>query len=40
VPGDTTRALQGGPEGAELIAFGAPSADNRDAEMVPNWWTD
>ena len=23
--------------GAEVLAFGAPSHDNRDAEMLPGW---
>jgi len=32
------RCLEGGPEGAEVLAFGAPSHDNRDAEMLPGWW--
>jgi uncharacterized cupin superfamily protein len=36
----TTRGLEAGPEGAEVIAFGAPNTDNKDAEMVPDWWTD
>ncbi|HSJ73308.1 MAG TPA: hypothetical protein VK904_03250 [Miltoncostaeaceae bacterium] len=32
------RCLEGGPEGAEVLAFGAPSDHNRDAEMLPGWW--
>ena len=36
----TMRALEGGPEGAEIVAFGAPSHENRDAEPVQGWWTD
>jgi mannose-6-phosphate isomerase-like protein (cupin superfamily) len=28
------RGLEGGPDGAEVIAFGAPNTDNQDAEMV------
>lgn len=40
VPGPTTRALEGGPDGAEVLAFGAPSNENKDAEMVPGWWED
>ena len=40
IPGPVTRALEGGPEGAEVIAFGAPNTDNKDAEMFPGWWTD
>ena len=39
-PGPMMRALEGGPEGAEVIAFGAPNNDNKDAEMVPGWWAD
>jgi mannose-6-phosphate isomerase-like protein (cupin superfamily) len=40
IPGPVTRAFEGGPEGAEVLAFGAPNTDNKDAEMVPGWWTD
>jgi mannose-6-phosphate isomerase-like protein (cupin superfamily) len=40
IPPGTMRGFEGGPEGAELIAFGAPSNENRDLEMVPDWWTD
>jgi mannose-6-phosphate isomerase-like protein (cupin superfamily) len=40
IPPRTMRGLEGGPEGAELIAFGAPSNENRDVEMVQGWWTD
>jgi mannose-6-phosphate isomerase-like protein (cupin superfamily) len=40
LPVGTTRALEGGPEGCEVIAFGAPNTDNRDVEMIPNWWSD
>jgi quercetin dioxygenase-like cupin family protein len=36
----TMRALEGGPDGAEVIAFGAPDTDNKDAEMVQGWWSD
>jgi hypothetical protein len=34
----TMRCLEGGPDGAEVLAFGAPDTDNKDAEMVPGWW--
>ena len=37
---DTTRGMEGGPGGAEVVAFGAPTQDNRDVEMVQDWWTD
>jgi mannose-6-phosphate isomerase-like protein (cupin superfamily) len=40
VPGHEWRAFEGGPEGAELLAFGAPNTDNKDAEMQPGWWED
>jgi mannose-6-phosphate isomerase-like protein (cupin superfamily) len=35
---DTTRGMEGGPEGAEILAFGAPSKENADAEMVRDFW--
>ena len=38
IPGPTMRCLEGGPEGAEVLAFGAPNTENKDAEMVPGWW--
>lgn len=34
------RAFEGGPDGCELIAFGAPDTDNRDIDMQPGWWAD
>jgi mannose-6-phosphate isomerase-like protein (cupin superfamily) len=37
---DTARQFEAGPEGTELIAFGAPSNGNRDVEMLPGWWAD
>jgi mannose-6-phosphate isomerase-like protein (cupin superfamily) len=40
VPGEITRAFEAGPEGAEIVAFGAPNTENQDAEMVQDWWTD
>jgi mannose-6-phosphate isomerase-like protein (cupin superfamily) len=40
VPGDTTRTFEAGPDGAEIVAFGAPNTENTDAEMIPNWWGD
>ena len=24
----------------EIIAFGAPATENKDAEMAPGWWAD
>jgi mannose-6-phosphate isomerase-like protein (cupin superfamily) len=34
------RCLEGGPGGAEVLAFGAPSDQNRDVEVLPGWWGD
>lgn len=32
------RSLAGGSEGAEILAFGAPNTENRDAEMKQGFW--
>ncbi|MGH2982461.1 MAG: cupin domain-containing protein [Solirubrobacterales bacterium] len=44
IPGDTMRNFQAGPEGAELLAFGAPNTGPSVAadvlEQVPGWWSD
>jgi len=37
---DTMRNFEGGPEGAELIAVGAPHTGPGDADMVNGWWAD
>ena len=37
---DTMRSFEGGSEGAEVIAIGAPSTGPGDAEMVNDWWSD
>ena len=37
---DTVRNVEAGPDGAELILFGAPSTDSGDAEMQQDWWRD
>jgi mannose-6-phosphate isomerase-like protein (cupin superfamily) len=37
---DTMRGFEGGPEGAEVIAIGAPNTGPGDAEMVQEWWSD
>jgi mannose-6-phosphate isomerase-like protein (cupin superfamily) len=39
IPVSVTRGMAGGPEGAEIIAFGAPNTDNKDIEMVPGFIT-
>jgi mannose-6-phosphate isomerase-like protein (cupin superfamily) len=38
VPGNVARNFEAGPEGAELIAIGAPIA--KDTEMLQDWWID
>jgi mannose-6-phosphate isomerase-like protein (cupin superfamily) len=40
VPTGAMRGLAGGPEGAEVIAFGAPNTQNADIDMTPGWWND
>jgi mannose-6-phosphate isomerase-like protein (cupin superfamily) len=37
---DTVRGFEAGPEGAELIAVGAPNTGPGDAETTNDWWTD
>ena len=37
---DTMRNLEGGPEGAEVIAFGAPNTGPGDGPMTQDWWMD
>jgi quercetin dioxygenase-like cupin family protein len=36
---DTIRGFEAGPEGAELLAIGAPGGPG-DAEILENWWSD
>jgi quercetin dioxygenase-like cupin family protein len=38
VPGHVGRGMEAGPAGAEILAFGAPNTDNRDAEMIQGFW--
>jgi mannose-6-phosphate isomerase-like protein (cupin superfamily) len=40
IPKDTMRNLEGGPEGAEIIAFGAPNVGPGDGPMTNGWWSD
>ena len=35
---ETMHGMEAGPDGAEIIAFGAPNTDNKDADMQPGWW--
>ncbi len=34
------RGFESGPDGVEVLAFGAPNTDNKDAELIRDWWTD
>ena len=38
LPGSTPRGMEAGPEGVEIIAVGAPNTDNKDAEMLQDFW--
>ena len=38
VPKDTMRSFEGGPEGAEVIAVGAPNTGPGDANVEQDWW--
>jgi mannose-6-phosphate isomerase-like protein (cupin superfamily) len=43
VSSGTMRNFEAGPEGAEIIAFGAPStgaSPASDVELTPEWWSD
>ncbi len=37
---DTMRSFEGGPEGAEILAIGAPSTGPGDGDTVQGWWSD
>jgi uncharacterized cupin superfamily protein len=38
IPTSVKRGFEAGPEGAEIIAFGAPDTDNKDIEMDQEFW--
>jgi len=43
VPPETWRCFEAGPEGAEIIAIGAPNmgdSSREELEMQPGWWQD
>jgi mannose-6-phosphate isomerase-like protein (cupin superfamily) len=40
IPVETMRGLEAGPDGAEVLAFGAPDTNNGDMDMTQDWWTD
>jgi hypothetical protein len=37
---ETMRNFEAGPEGVELLAYGAGTSGLQDAEQAPGWWTD
>ena len=39
VPPGTTRGMEACSEGALILAVGAPNTENRDAEMVQDFWS-
>jgi mannose-6-phosphate isomerase-like protein (cupin superfamily) len=38
VPPGVLRSIEAGPDGAEILAIGAPNTENKDAELKPGWW--
>jgi mannose-6-phosphate isomerase-like protein (cupin superfamily) len=40
IPPGVMRSFEGGSEGAEIVACGAPNTENKDIEMVQGWWAD
>jgi hypothetical protein len=42
VPNEAMRCFEAGPDGAEIIAFGAPNTGPpvEDVDMTPGWWSD
>ncbi len=40
VPAETMRGWEGGPQGAEIIAIGAPNTGPGDGDMEQGWWSD
>ena len=38
IPTSVKRGFEAGPEGAEILAFGAPNTDNKDIDMDQGFW--
>lgn len=38
VAAETMRAFEAGPEGLEVLVFGAPIGEANDAEVIEGWW--
>jgi mannose-6-phosphate isomerase-like protein (cupin superfamily) len=37
---DVTRCFEAGPDGVEFVAFGAPTSETSDVQMISDWWAD
>jgi uncharacterized cupin superfamily protein len=37
---EVVRAIEGGPEGVEIIAIGSDRPEGGDGVQLPDWWTD
>ena len=37
---EVTRGVEAGPDGMDVIAFGAPATGLQDAQQEMGWWTD
>jgi quercetin dioxygenase-like cupin family protein len=37
---EVMRALEAGPDGLEVVAFGSPATGMQDAQQEMGWWTD
>jgi mannose-6-phosphate isomerase-like protein (cupin superfamily) len=40
VPPQVMRNFEAGPDGIEVLAFGAPISEKNDGEIVQGWWSD
>ncbi|MGC1176615.1 MAG: cupin domain-containing protein [Candidatus Saccharimonadales bacterium] len=40
VPKEVMRGFEAGPDGMELLIFGAPHTEKNDAQLERDWWTD
>ncbi len=40
IPAEVMRGFEAGPDGMELLIFGAPFTEKNDAELVQSWWAD
>lgn len=38
IPDGIAHSIAAGPDGAELLFFGAPNTDNKDVEMIQGFW--